>query len=159
MNVHKILCPVDFSDRSRTAIAYATTLAKQSNAEMHVVYVHEEAPVEGGFAGYVPLDETDQERAELLTFKPNSDEVPCVHKFLHGDPQYQIVKYAEDNGIDLIVIATHGRTGVMRLLMGSVAEAIVRRAPCPVITVKSPTESVVDEEPEANPSTAAESAG
>lgn len=159
MNVHKILCPVDFSDRSRTAVAYATTLAKQSNAEMHLVYVHEEAPVEGGFAGYVPLDETDQERAELMAMKPNADEVSYVHKFLHGDPQYQIVKYAEDNDIDLIVIATHGRTGVMRLLMGSVAEAVVRRATCPVITVKNPAESVVDAEPVENPAAAAESAG
>lgn len=159
MNVHKILCPVDFSDRSRTAVAYATTLAKQSNAEMHIVYVHEEAPVEGGFAGYVPLDETDQERAELLAIKPNAEEVPCVHKFLHGDPQYQIVKYADDHDIDLIVIATHGRTGVMRLLMGSVAEAVVRRATCPVITVKSPAEAIAEEESAANPEATAESAG
>jgi nucleotide-binding universal stress UspA family protein len=67
---------------------------------------------------------------------PTDPSIPFEHKLMTGDPAAEIVRLAESEGADMIVMATHGRTGLRRLLMGSVAEAVVRRAACPVLTVK-----------------------
>jgi nucleotide-binding universal stress UspA family protein len=75
----------------------------------------------------------------LADVKPRDPRVVCEHHLLAGDPAEAIIRTAEQEGVDIIVIGTHGRTGLTRLLMGSVAEAIVRRATCPVLTVKQPT--------------------
>ena len=69
---------------------------------------------------------------------PTDPTVPVVHKLLVGDPAEAIVQQAEAEHADMIVMGTHGRTGLTRMLMGSVAEAVVRRAACPVLTVKQP---------------------
>ena len=69
--------------------------------------------------------------------------IACRHHLLHGDPATQIVQFAEDEGVDLIVMGTHGRTGLKRLFHGCVAAAVVRRAACPVFTIKQPHEELV----------------
>jgi len=72
----------------------------------------------------------------LEEVKPKDGSVPFTHRLTMGDPAGEIVRIAEDEGAEMIVLGTHGRTGVTRLLMGSVAEAVVRRAPCPVLVYR-----------------------
>ncbi|MCA9197259.1 MAG: universal stress protein [Planctomycetales bacterium] len=140
MKIRTILCPVDFSKHSQSALAYATALAKDSDAELHLVYAYQEpyAYTDGGFAGYVPPADMEPDRERLEKLTPTDPSVRFCRKFLVGNPADALVDYAKDNDMDLIVMGTHGRSGIERLLMGSVAEAIVRTAPCPVLTIKQP---------------------
>ena len=138
MNVRKILCPVDFSTGGEAAIGYASSLAKDHEAEVHFVYVWETGFTDPGFAGYVPPPDVEKEKAKLEKIVPTSSEVACEHAFIHGHPADELVEYAKNHEIDLIVMGTHGRTGLTRVLMGSVAEAVLRNAPCPVLTIKQP---------------------
>jgi nucleotide-binding universal stress UspA family protein len=69
------------------------------------------------------------------------DGVVCKHRFFRGSPVVEILKFAQQAEIDLIVMGSHGRTGIFRLLMGSVAEAVMRKAPCPVLVVKQPVQA------------------
>ena len=75
---------------------------------------------------------------QLMVIKPTLDNVEYEHQLLLGHPADAIVDFATEHHIDLVVMGTHGRTGVARLVMGSIAEAVVRRAECPVLTVKHP---------------------
>jgi nucleotide-binding universal stress UspA family protein len=115
---------------------------------MHIVYVYEEdiAYVEG-FGAYLPPADLAGEKQRLDQVLPTLPEVPCRHALIMGHPADAIVQYAQnkDHGIDLIAMGTHGRTGLSRLLMGSVAEAVVRRAPCPVLTIKQPAAKTPEE--------------
>src|SRR5207237_10217851 len=77
-------------------------------------------------------------RNQLEQIRPVDPSIPVHHVFLEGDPASEIVRYAFDAGVDLIVMGTHGRTGLERLLMGSVAEHVMREAPCSVLVVKLP---------------------
>jgi nucleotide-binding universal stress UspA family protein len=94
----------------------------------------------GGGELYLGVDETNRQelRKTLAQIVPTDPNVPYEHKLLVGDPATSIVDLAESEGVDLIVLGSHGRTGLTRLLMGSVAEAVVRKAKCPVLTVKQP---------------------
>ena len=144
MNVKSILCPVDFSPSSDAAISYASSLAKEYDAELHLVHVYEEsfAYVDGGFASApVPLADPESEKERLEAIEPRKD-IKSRREFIVGHASDELVKYAEDHNIDLVVMGTHGRTGLSRLLMGSVAEAVVRKAPCPVLTIKQPADSL-----------------
>jgi nucleotide-binding universal stress UspA family protein len=151
MNVKRILFPTDFSGCSQAALECASALASESGAELLIVHV-DELPrqyIEGfgpGFAGhgYVPASENtrDEVREQLNGVTPTIPGVRCEHHYLRGDPAEQILKLAERQDIDLIVMGTHGRTAALRLLMGSVAEAVVRRANCPVLTLKKPIPQV-----------------
>jgi nucleotide-binding universal stress UspA family protein len=97
----------------------------------------------GGGEMYIALDD-DETKGELRRMLgnvvPTDHNVPFEHRLLVGEPATAIVEDAEKEGADLIVMGTHGRTGLSRLLMGSVAEAVVRRAKCPVLTVKHPAQ-------------------
>src|SRR5213079_2794564 len=77
-------------------------------------------------------------RSQLEQVRPGNPDIPVYHVLLDGDPAAEIARYAADAGIDVIVIGTHGRTGVDRLVMGSVAEKVMREAPCSVLVVKLP---------------------
>jgi nucleotide-binding universal stress UspA family protein len=76
----------------------------------------------------------------LHEVKPSDPNIPVVYRLVTGDPATSVVQAAEEEGADFIVVGSHGRTGLGRLLMGSVAEAIVRHAKCPVVTVKAPAD-------------------
>ena len=78
----------------------------------------------------------------LSEIKPADPEVPYEHRLITGDPATAVVELADEEAVDMIVMGTHGRTGLSRLLMGSVAEAVVRRAKCPVLTFKQPEDKV-----------------
>lgn len=140
MNVKKILVPVDFSSGSETALDLATSLARDSGAKLLITYVQVPPLSTGGgeFMYIEPGPPTEEIRARLATVLPKDPKIPVEHRLLSGDPSDCIVKLAEDEKVDFIVIGTHGRRGLTRILMGSVAELVVRWAKCPVITVKSP---------------------
>jgi nucleotide-binding universal stress UspA family protein len=143
MKAQKILYPTDFSEAGRPALAMATSLARDTGATLIVAHVEEPPMAYGGGEMYYGVDQVDHEelRKSLAAVVPTDPSVPCVHKLLIGDPAEAILQLAESDHVDLIVMGTHGRRGLTRLLMGSVAEAVVRRAKCPVLTVKEPAEA------------------
>ena len=134
-----ILFPTDFSTASDAALEHAAALAKQSDARLLIVHVEEPPLAYGGGELYYGLPEPDSARilAMLEDVKPADPAVPFTHRLTMGDPAGEVVRLAADEGVDMIVMGTHGRTGLTRLLMGSVAEAIVRRAPCPVLVYRA----------------------
>lgn len=144
MNAKHILCPIDFSTHGEGAITYATSLAKEYDAELHLLHIYERhTAIDAGFAtAPVPESDLEAERKKLEAIAPTAKDVRFRRKFIEGLPSDDIVKYAVEENIDLIVMGTHGRTGLGRLLMGSVAEAVVRRAPCPVLTIKQPAKEL-----------------
>src|SRR4051794_33733005 len=138
MYAKTILFPTDFSPASQEALRWSTSLARDTGAKLVIVHVEEPPMAYGGGELYMPSDEGDREqlRRALVQVVPLDAKIPFEHKLLVGDPATAIVETAEKDNADLIVLGTHGRTGLTRLLMGSVAEAVVRRAKCPVVTIK-----------------------
>lgn len=141
MNVKKILFPTDFSHCGDAALELASTLAKESGATLVIAHVQEPSVAYAGGEFYYGLPEPSEEAmdAMLANLRPTDPSVPHEHRLISGDPATAIVKFAQDENVDMIVMGTHGRSGFMRLLMGSVAEAVVRNAPCPVLTYKQPS--------------------
>lgn len=143
MTEQKILIPTDFSHTGDAALTLATSLARERGATLLIVHVEEPPAAYGGGEMYygMPDPVTEDLRSMLKEVVPPDPSVPCEHRLLTGDPASAIVRLAKEEAVELIVMGTHGRTGLMRLLMGSVAEAVVRRAPCPVLTLRQPSES------------------
>lgn len=139
--IRKILHPTDFSESSSYAFQLACSLARSQGAAVHVVHVAKQpvvAAVEGTDPA-APLRYREEWTEKLLGVRPDDPGIPVDHLLLFGgDPGAEILRAAQRIGADLIVLGTHGRTGLGRLLMGSVAEQVVRRAQCPVVTVKGP---------------------
>src|SRR5262245_12337324 len=136
IRVQKILYPTDFSSYSNQAYFHAVALAENHGASLTVVFVY----TPGFGAPEVPggNDERDYWRNQLEQIRPVDQSIPVHHVFLEGDPATEIVRYAHDALVDLVVMGTHGRTGLERLLMGSVAEKVMREAHCSVLVVKLP---------------------
>lgn len=141
MNMKKIVYPTDFSHAGDAALAYATSLARDMGATLIIAHVEEPPAAYGGGELYYGLPEPahDELRRMLHQVLPTDPAVPHEHRLVTGDPATAIVNLAEMEDADLIVMGTHGRTGFSRVLMGSVAELVVRRAKCPVLTFKQPT--------------------
>ncbi len=137
MNVQRIMCPTDFSESSKAAVGYASSLALHFGAILHIVHV-DEHPLLYGTAPVPYPDEMNANREQLAETKPTIGGVPFEQHLLRGIAADEIARFAEKYDVDLIVIGTHGRTGLRRLLMGSVAESVVRHAKCPVLAVKHP---------------------
>jgi nucleotide-binding universal stress UspA family protein len=137
MNVHKILFPTDFSELSLEALPMAASLAKGSGATLLILHVGEPFAVAAGEAFY-SLREPDREELleRLQQIEPPDPAMPHAYEVETGDPAAAILRVAQREACDLIVMATHGRRGLTRLLMGSVAEEVIRKSPCPVLTVK-----------------------
>jgi nucleotide-binding universal stress UspA family protein len=133
-----ILFPTDFSTASDAAMVHAEALAKASQAKLLIIHVEEPPLAYGGGELYYGLPEPNSERIQqmLEDVRPRDTAVPYEHRLTMGDPAGEIVRIAAEEGAEMIVLGTHGRTGVTRLLMGSVAEAVVRRAPCPVLVYR-----------------------
>lgn len=130
-----LLFPTDFSTASDAALPHAESLARQSGARLMIVHVEEPPLAYGGGELYYGLPEPSSERIlqMLEDVTPVDPAVRHTHRLLMGDPATEIVRVAEEETAGLIVMGTHGRTGLSRLVMGSVAEAVVRHAPCPVL--------------------------
>ncbi len=140
--VHTILHPTDFSPSSEYAFRVACTLAREQNARLIVLHV---APPLIVFGEMVPPVHPDDYRGKmkealerLRATTPSSREVTIESRLEMGEPAPEIVTVAKEVGAGLIVMGSHGRTGLMRLLLGSVAEHVLRRASCPVLTIKAP---------------------
>jgi nucleotide-binding universal stress UspA family protein len=138
--INTILHPTDFSERSGHAFALACSLARDHGARLVVLHVLTPSPVLPHEATIVLPPSTtfrDEIRERLTQLRP-PPEVPVEYRIEEGDPVAQILHVAHEVGADLIALGTHGRTGIGRLAMGSVAEQVLRRATCPVLTVKMP---------------------
>jgi universal stress protein A len=140
MQAKKILFPTDFSTASDAGLPQAVSLAKDTGATLVILHVQEPPLAYGGGELYYGIPEPNTEALEkmLSEVKPDDPSVKFTHRMVVGDPATEIVRVAQEEQADLIVMGTHGRTGLTRLLMGSVAEAVIRRAPCPVLTYREP---------------------
>jgi universal stress protein A len=142
MEIRRILAPTDFSEPSKQAIAYAFELAQTSEAKLVLLHVVE--PVDYPMRSYPHLVTTmmdyleRQAHLDLAQMLPEAQDVKVevIRRVVRGLPYRTIVEVAEAEKVDLIVMATHGRTGLSHLVMGSVAERVVRTAPCPVLTIR-----------------------
>jgi universal stress protein A len=145
MEIRHILAPTDFSDHSKQALAYALGLAKRFGARLSMLHVVEIPPYP--VEGYAPpalaatfLDDLErQAREEMAQLLPEAaaEKVAVERLVTVGNPYRKILEVAEAEGVDLLVMATTGRTGISRLVMGSVAERVVRHAVCPVLTIRA----------------------
>ena len=146
IKLDKILVPTDFSEFSRPAMQYGCAIAARFGAELHLLHIVPDPAMLVPEAAAFSV-ETMQAQSESLVKDAEAmlqklpldgwgNEKPIVRQVRVGAAFMEIIDYARENEIDLIVIGTHGRSGLMHILMGSVAERIVRKAPCPVLTVK-----------------------
>ena len=140
-NLKRILHPTDFSDNSSEALKYACSLATQFGAELHVIYVVKSAAMGTPLVPGMPADfyqQQTQYAADILASYPDkvmSYSGSLIRDVCEGVPFVEIIRYAKENEIDMIVMGTHGYSGLQHLIMGSVAENVVRKAHCPVLTV------------------------
>jgi nucleotide-binding universal stress UspA family protein len=146
MTFKKILCPVDFSEDSQQAMQVAAELARGSQATLVLLYVWQPKQWMTDYGMQWPnevlIEAQATEEGKLATYREDAQRlgVPEVAtRLMRGEPWDQIVSAArEDPAVDLIVMGTHGRTGLRRALIGSVAERVVRHAPCTVMVVRAP---------------------
>jgi universal stress protein A len=155
----KILVPHDFSDTSEVAVRYAIALAHNFGAQLYLLHVSDRAKFEMATEFPLGLDGTldDAVRERLLKILTPREQIEFKpsFEFRTGAPAAEIVKYAREADVDLIVMGTHGRGFVAHVVLGSVAEKVVRTAPCPVLTVRNPQhEFVVADSPAGQAATA-----
>jgi nucleotide-binding universal stress UspA family protein len=145
--IARVIVAIDFSPSSRSALDYATLLAATLGASMEVVHVREPPgyvgpdtmallPIAAGQPGFEQTrGEVQRELEGALARAPSR---PARHsvRIESGEPSDAILQVAADSGADLIVMGTHGRSGLARALLGSVAESVLRRAACPVLTIR-----------------------
>ena len=140
--IKQILVPIDFSDCAKKALQYALPLAKEHRAALTLLYVVPPAYGAGEYGGidYAQLEASMREGGEKelarLTVDEVRGEVSADALVRVGSPAVNIIEVARSLPADLIVISTHGRTGLKHVLLGSVAEQVVQRAPCPVFVVR-----------------------
>lgn len=148
IEISSILAPSDFSTHSERAVRYACQLAERLNAPLHLLHVLSEIVPAGPDPLLMPVmppqfyKENEDRAVETLSRLPDPtwEKPPSIVRAVRwGSPVDTIVSYAVDHRIGIIVIATHGRTGLSHVLLGSVAERIVREAPCPVLTIRDNT--------------------
>lgn len=144
IHINKILHPTDFSANSNHALKYACAFANHFGAELYLIHVIADLamltlpPVDG----YLPegyFQDARRRGQEELAKLPGQDligKAPVIRDVLEGAPFTEIIRYAHEHGIDIIVMGTHGYSGLTHMLMGSIAEKVVRKAPCPVLTVQ-----------------------
>ena len=150
MKIRSILLPTDFSECASYALSYASGFARDAGASIICVHVIEPVVPTVGYSGVTePLpmaDISDQLETSATRELPKiAQHEECAglsveEVIVHGDAASEIVRVARERKVDLIVIASHGRTGLGRILFGSTAEQVVRHAPCPVLVVKPPQE-------------------
>ena len=153
IKISKILFPTDFSDISLHALKYAREMTATFDAQLHCVHVVDEAYQYWTAMGpeSVPVGVAVEDLAALAEghMQQFADEhlvglkYAPITKVLVGRPFREVIAYARDTTIDLIVLGNHGRGGLSWVLMGSTAEKIVRKAPCPVLTIRHPEHEFV----------------
>lgn len=144
IEIQRILLPTDFSSFSAAAARYACELAVRFDSELHVLHTldhHLTSTPAFGFGLDLPTFVSESKVAAEKKLAGFIDSVwsagrTVVHFISEGSPQVEIVRYAREANIDLIVLSTHGRTGLSHVMLGSVAESVVRTSPCPVLTMR-----------------------
>ena len=144
MTARKILFPTDFSESSEAALKHAVAVARERNATLLIVHVLETPGVVPVGAYTALAHAEDREREDKLReILPAESGVQIEHQMVRGAAADGILQVAQRENVELIVMATHGRSGLTHLLMGSVAEHVVRRATCPVLTLRRPETEMV----------------
>ncbi len=153
IRLNRILVPTDFGEAADAALAYGRELARNFGGHIEVLHVADNVfsravGIEGYMATYPEIqhDVEESARARLAQLLSDEDRVVLGAKAIirtSNSPALEIVKYASDTNVDLIIMGTHGRGPMAHLLMGSVAERVVRTAPCPVLTVRHPEHEFV----------------
>ena len=137
--VNKILVPVDFSENSKKVLDSAIFFAGKCGATIYVIYVVQSFDdYSGFFVPHMPMAKFEEEMVEGAEKKLESfiaASPPAVSRVLLGDVAEEIVQYAEKEKMDLIIMGTHGYKGLEKVLFGSVADKVVKLAPCPVLTI------------------------
>lgn len=151
LKINQIVCATDFSETSQRALEYATELTDKFDAELHLLHVIRDPATEMPYYGdglvfpaYLEHTAERQEELEAAAYKQMNplidNDWSAAHRVAmaveHGVPFVQIVRFAKSVSADLIVLGTHGRTGLKHMLLGSVAERVVQHAPCAVLTVR-----------------------
>lgn len=144
--IKKILVPIDFSEYSKSALNYAVDFAKNFNSELYLIYVVEPVIYPPDFSmGQITIPSVDSEMDKRASEELNRlarNEIPenikCHTIIKTGKPFLEIIETVNEENIDLIIIATHGHTGVEHILFGSTADKVVKKAPCPVLTIREP---------------------
>lgn len=144
MGFKKILCPIDFSDYSYDALEYAKDIAKTYNSKLYVLHIIYEPADFTGF--YVPHISFDKIRSEIesgakkIMTEVKEEKLKDISgaetMIIFGVPSDEIVRFAKDKEIDLIVIGSQGKKGIEKMVFGSTAEKVVRKATCPVLVIK-----------------------
>ena len=155
INMKNILVPTDFSDFSKYALNYAVAFAQTFGAKITLIHVTPEKELdsirqvstffEPGQLENLLKERESEDRKQLEEFIPSELRKGITVDTIHtvGVPFLDIIKTAKQGEVDLIVIATHGRSGVSHMLFGSVAEKVVRQAPCPVLSIRHPEHEFV----------------
>ena len=145
ITIKTMFCPVDFSETSNLAMRYAVALARMNNSALTLLHVVAppvaSLPGEAGLLAVPQADVTEiaqacGERLDRIIADIPDQNVPINREVVSGFPYLEIVRFANDHDIDLIVMGSRGRSGLSHLFLGSVAERVLRKAPCPVLTVK-----------------------
>lgn len=144
----KICCAVDFSEPSRRAMQEAAELARLMGAELTLLHVYVSPPAVATDMLVAPRDLgpiiAQEVEGTITAWRADAERLlgaPVSTHVCPGQPEDEIPRFAAEHGTDLLVIATHGRSGLRRLVLGSVAEAVARRAPCPVLVVRTGAEA------------------
>ena len=153
IRLERILVATDFGDAADAALAYGRELARNFGARLHVLHVAENVLTRAfGAEGYLhsypelqgEIEDAARQQLDSMVSAEDRETLSARTVLLTSNmPAYTIVGYARDQNIDLIVMGTHGRKAFAHLLMGSVAERVVRTAPCPVLTVRHPEHEFV----------------
>ncbi len=149
IRIRKILCPLDFSESSEHALRYAKAMALTHGAELLLLHVVELPSSYLAAEVVLPVDILERQKEaciqNLTTIAEGlRQDLPNTNWLIEeGNPFPRIVEVARKHEVDLIVMGTHGRTGLAHALLGSVTEKVVRKAPCPVLTVKHPEHEFV----------------
>jgi nucleotide-binding universal stress UspA family protein len=148
IEIQKILVPTDFSEYSQHAVKYAVALAQSFKAKLYVVHVWDQSIAVGPTETFhteiwVEAEKSEKERLNQVTQGLRTEGIDAESVFVSGTAYIEIAKTAKELDVDLITLATHGRSGLSHLVFGSTAEKIIRLAPCPVLVVKHPEHEFV----------------
>jgi universal stress protein A len=156
--LQKILLPTDFSGCANYALPYAAAIARATKATIVCVHVVEPVVPAVGYTGLAEpmpiadisdqLEDSAERQLPKLTECEECDGLNVEEIIVHGDAAAEIVRVADEQEVDLIVISSHGRTGLGRIIFGSTAEAVVRHANCPVLVVKPPHQEETEDSSE-----------
>lgn len=147
--IKKILIPTDFSSSSMHALKYAIELNKTFGARLYILHILQDITDFSEFnlsptilpQLYAEFEQNATSKLEDIVNTIIPRDMTCDTYIIHGVPFFEIIQFSKDECIDLIVIGSHGRTGIRHVLFGSTAEKVIKKSACPVLTIKSPDAS------------------